>query len=213
MAAATSEPEIARHWDARYASLPGRELSWFQDRPDASLDLIAAGGAGPGSSLVDVGGGESRLVDRLLAAGWRDVTVLDVSGTALRQALTRVGHDHDVAWVRADVRGWRPGRRFDVWHDRAVFHFLVEADDRRAYLRALAQALAPRGLVVVGTFAADGPTTCSGLPVARYDADDLVAALGAGYAEVARRREEHRTPQGVTQPFTWVALRARVGTA
>lgn len=200
---------LARHWDDRYASTADREASWFQARPTASLELLAVAGAGPLSALVDVGGGDSRLVDHLLAGGWRDLTVLDVSAAALTRAQSRVGATAAVSWVTADVRAWEPARTYDVWHDRAVFHFLVEAADRRAYVEKMRSALAPGGLVVVGTFAADGPTECSGLPVVRYDADSLVAALGDAYDEVARRRDEHRTPLGAVQPFTWVAVRAR----
>ena len=215
MSGAASGGGPAQHWDARHAGSdePGR--SWFQLRPALSLELVElvdeAGRAGRAGGLVDVGGGASRLVDHLLAAGWTDLTVLDVSAVALQSARSRVGEDAAVAWVEADVRTWRPRRRYAVWHDRAVFHFLVDAEDRAAYLRAMAEALAPGGLVVVGTFAADGPTTCSGLPVARYAADELVAAFGGSYREVARRREEHRTPSGAVQPFTWVALRGPVG--
>jgi trans-aconitate methyltransferase len=182
-------------------------VSWFQPRPSASLELIAVAGPDRTAPLIDVGGGEARLVDHLLADGWTDLTVLDLSGVALDEARARVGPHPSVHWVRHDLLTWRPTRLYAVWHDRAVFHFLVDEDERQRYRSVMSRALAPGATVIAGAFAPDGPTHCSGLPVARYDAEALVDALGATFDVLATRREEHVTPHGVMQPFTWVALR------
>jgi trans-aconitate methyltransferase len=202
-------PEADRraHWDARYQASGPDGVSWFQDRPVASLALIAASGLDRASALIDVGGGAARLVDHLLADGWSDVTVLDLSVVALNQARMRIGPSPRVQWIAQDLLTWRPARRYDLWHDRAVFHFLVNEDDRRQYGRVLSEALTPQATVIVGAFASDGPTHCSGLPVARYDSEALVSALGGRFDVLAARREGHVTPQGKTQSFTWVALR------
>jgi trans-aconitate methyltransferase len=197
------------HWDSRYADPGPTAVSWYQEHPDVSLELIDRCGLRPTAALVDVGGGAGTLVDALLAAGWSDLTVLDISATALDVARTRVGLDPRVTWLEHDLLTWQPVRRYDVWHDRAVFHFLVDDADRRRYKRVLAAGLAPTGTVIVGTFASDGPTHCSGLPVARYDPAALAEALGGPWEVMATRREEHRTPRGAVQPFSWVAMRRR----
>jgi trans-aconitate methyltransferase len=159
------------HWDQRYEASAADELSWFQEQPAVSLELIAAAGLDRTSALVDVGGGAARLVDHLLANGWSDLTVLDISDVALNEARTRVGPNPHVEWIAQDLLTWRPTRRFDAWHDRAVFHFLVDEDDRQQYRTVLSEALTPQATLLVGTFASDGPKQCSGLPVARYDAE------------------------------------------
>jgi len=203
----------AGHWDDVYGTRRVDEVSWFQHRPVTSLALLEGLALPSEAGIVDVGGGASTLVDELVAAGHRDVTVVDVSETALDAARGRLavtvggGGTSGVAWVRADVTSWVPGRTFAAWHDRAVFHFLVDPGDRAHYRAVLAGALDPGAHAVVATFAVDGPTTCSGLPVQRYDADDLVAELGEGFDLVEARRELHTTPGGATQPFTWVVLR------
>ena len=193
--------DAAAHWDERYAA--GVEsVSWFQADPSASLELIGEY-ADPSHSVVDVGGGASRLVDALLGQGYRDLTVVDVSPAALRASHDRVG-DAPVTWVATDIRDWQPTRAFDVWHDRAAYHFLTDVDDQQAYWQLVRASVAPGGHVVIGTFAQDGPHTCSGLPVARYSAADLVAAMGEGFRAVASRVEEHLTPTGAAQSFQWV---------
>jgi rhodanese-related sulfurtransferase len=202
----------AEHWDRRYAAAGPQGVSWFQTGHGVELELLAAAGADPADSVVDVGGGAGTLVDCLVGAGWSDVTVLDVSRVALDAARDRVGAAAGVHWILGDLLAWVPPRRYTVWHDRAVFHFLVDEDDRARYRQVLAQALEPGGVVVVGAFAADGPTHCSGLPVQRYEAAELAGVLGRAFdgscETVATRSEAHRTPSGDVQPFTWVALRA-----
>ena len=159
------------------------------------------------ASVIDVGGGASSLVDHLVARGCTDLTVLDISEVSLAAARARVGDHAPVAWLQNDVLTWRPQRRFDLWHDRAVLHFLVDPVDQQRYVATLRAALAPAGAAIIATFAPDGPDQCSGLPVARYSVDDLSALLGDAFAVVEASREEHTTPTGALQPFTWVAAR------
>ncbi len=197
------------HWNAVYRRDDLSTLSWHQREPAVSLELIDSLGIGPGEAIIDVGGGVSPLAGRLLDRGFVDVTVLDLAEAALVAARERLGETAGrVVWVQDDIRSWRPGRRFDLWHDRALFHFFVEEDDRRRYLDSLRRALAPGGAVVIATFAPDGPDTCSGLPVARYDADALASVLGTEFEFVHERREEHVTPGDGVQAFTWAVFRA-----
>jgi len=169
------------------------------------LDTVGVTAA---DSVIDVGGGASPLAGALLGRGFQDVTVLDVSAAAMEHARRRLGpRAGQVHWLTADIRTWRPVRCFAAWHDRAVFHFLTTEPDRQGYRRALAAATAPGAVAVVGCFAPGGPLQCSGLPVTRYAPGDLAAELGPGWALVAEDREEHITPNGLTQPFTWIAMR------
>jgi SAM-dependent methyltransferase len=195
------------HWDAAYRDRGLEGVSWYQARPALSLELIRRLGLGPGAAVLDVGGGASGLAEALVADGLSDVTVLDVSAVALDALRRRLGPASPVRLVHADLLDWEPERTYDLWHDRAVFHFLVDPAERRRYLQRLDRAVAPAGAVVVGTFAPDGPERCSGLPVARYAPEDLARALGPGFEVVDRRREEHLTPAGALQAFTWVAAR------
>lgn len=203
--AATGE----EHWEQVYRSRRPDEVSWYEASPDVSLRLVASVAPDP-VAIIDVGGGTSSLADRLVAAGWTDLTVLDVSGQALDVLRRRLATGSTaITLVRADVLDWRPDRTFDVWHDRAVFHFLTSADARSRYLRTAERAVPPGGAVVVATFAPDGPERCSGLPVCRYDQEGLVAQLGDAFEVVHGERVEHVTPGGATQPFTWVVARRR----
>ena len=169
--------------------------------------MIDVLGIAPAARVIDVGGGAASLVDQLIARGFTDLTVLDISQVALTAARARVGHQAPVSWVHEDVLTWRPRQRFDLWHDRAVFHFLVDPADQQRYLATVRATLAPAGAVIIATFASDGPDHCSGLPVARYSAEDLTALLGNAFTVVDTSREEHTTPAGARQSFTWVAAR------
>lgn len=195
------------HWDSTYERRGFTGVSWYQAEPVVSLDLIAESGVLRDAAVIDVGGGASALVDRLLADGFADVSVLDISSRAIEETRGRLPADAPVDWVVSDVLSWHPARRYSLWHDRAVFHFLVSAGERQTYCRTLASALVPGGLVVIGTFAGDGPDSCSGLPVARYSEADLASALGDGFTPIAFRHELHWTPSGGTQPFTWMAAK------
>ncbi|MDP1877823.1 MAG: class I SAM-dependent methyltransferase [Actinomycetota bacterium] len=197
----------AEHWDGRYSAIGDTAVAWFEADPATSLELISSV-AGPEASVVDVGGGASRLVDRLLERGHRDITVVDLSQQALASSVERVG-SAPVDWLAVDVRDWQPLRTFDVWHDRAAYHFLTDPADQERYWDLAHQAVADGGHVVIATFAEDGPEQCSGLPVARYSAASLAAAMGERFAVVASRRQEHVTPSGATQVFTWAVATRR----
>ena len=198
-----------QHWEHLYATRAPGTLSWFQAEPAVSLALMEAAGVRPTDPVIDVGGGDSRLVDRLLDRGFTDVTVLDIAGAALEAARRRLGPRRDrVTWLAADVTRWQPEpAAYALWHDRAVFHFLVEEADRRAYLAALHRGLAPGGHAVFATFAPSGPPRCSGLPVRRYDADSLQATLGGAFDLRESRLESHPTPAGGSQDFQWCLFR------
>jgi 2-polyprenyl-3-methyl-5-hydroxy-6-metoxy-1,4-benzoquinol methylase len=196
------------HWTRVYEDKAPSDVSWYQAEPEPSLRALDRFGARPGSALIDIGGGASNLVDVLLKRGWQDLTVLDIAPTALDAARDRLGPAAEqVTWQVADITAWQPSRQYDVWHDRAVFHFLTEPEQREAYRRALSSGLAPDGLVIIATFALDGPERCSGLPVQRYDAAMLSAAFGDGFRLVESWREDHVTPWGSSQAFTWCAFR------
>lgn len=202
---AATDVEPDRHWDEVYRHRGDDGVSWFQPAATTSLTQIDVLNLAPDAAVLDVGGGASRLVDGLLARGYTDVSVLDVSLAALEVARDRVGAAAPVSWIRADLFDWRPPRRFDLWHDRAMFHFLTSAADRARYLAVLASALRPGGAVVMATFAPEGPQTCSWLPVTRYSPEELAAVLGDGFQLCRAEREEHVTPSGVVQAFSWVA--------
>jgi hypothetical protein len=194
------------HWDSVYDRRPVTEVSWFQASPTVSLELIGAAKIAEDVPVIDIGGGASTLVDRLLDAGYLEVSVLDIAAPALLAAQTRLGPwALQVHWYSTDVLGWEPPRTYGLWHDRAVFHFLTDPADRDRYRRVLRRALIPGGYVVIGTFAADGPTHCSGLPTSRYAPDQLAAEF-ADFRVVRELREEHHTPAGHIQPFTWLLL-------
>jgi SAM-dependent methyltransferase len=195
------------HWETVYATKRDTEVSWFQDIPAPSLELIDLARPTSQSAIVDIGGGASHLVDHLVARGFDHVTVLDLSEAALAAAKTRIGDNANVRWVVADVTNWNPAQAYDIWHDRAAFHFLTERGDRAAYVTRLKQALKPGGHAVIGTFALDGPERCSGLAVQRYDAASLAAELGTGFTLVDARRHEHSTPWGAIQRFQFCVFR------
>lgn len=197
---------MSGHWDDAYA-LGASTRSWYQQQAEPSLDALDAVGAARSQSVIDVGGGASTLVDSLLERGHADVTILDISQASLNAAQARLGARADtVTWLTADLTRWHPDRTYDIWHDRAVFHFLTTAADRQLYLRALDSATHADSIAVVATFAEDGPEQCSGLPVARYSATSLAAEIGPTWKVIATSRQEHVTPHGTIQPFTWLTL-------
>lgn len=200
-------PEQLKHWNDAYAG-GGRDVSWFQSQAAVSMVLIKSVASASDTPVIDIGGGASVLVDNLLAARFTDVSVLDVSELGLEVARERLGDAaKDVDWIACNLLNWLPPRRYGVWHDRAVLHFLTAADDRVHYRKTLLAALRPGGHAVIGVFAEDGPERCSGLEVRRYSQDDLTQLLGDAFAIVDRRRETHRTPGGNPQPFNWVVAR------
>ncbi len=196
-----------QHWDAAYGSRGAQEVSWSEDEPRTSLQLVEALGVDCHAPVIDVGGGASRLVHRLIELGFDDLSVLDISSAALQASREALPAGAPVSWIHDDVLAWHPLRTYGLWHDRALLHFLVDPGERSSYLARLRSAVAPGGAVVLATFAPDGPDRCSGLPVARYDASELAALLSAGWRVVEERREIHVTPAGAPQPFTAIAAR------
>lgn len=198
------------HWDTIYSTKAPDAVSWYEAIPQVSLELIRATGLALDAPIIDVGGGASRLVDALLEVGYSDLTVLDVSAAALEASRLRLGeHSERVERVVADITNWQPDRRYNCWHDRAVFHFLTDAEDRQRYVDCLTRALSTDGHAIIATFALDGPEQCSGLPVVRYDAATLATTLGDAFELVEYRAIEHITPWGAVQRFQVSHLRRR----
>jgi len=197
------------HWDRVYATKSPQGVSWYQPHADQSVRLIRQTGLPLSASIIDVGGGASTLVDDLLHTGYRHLTVLDLSGAALAAAQARLGDAaRQVTWLEADVtRVTLPAQAFDLWHDRAVFHFLTGEREREAYVAAVMHAVKPGGHVIVATFAEDGPLQCSGLPVVRYSPQGLHAEFGNPFTLLKHEREEHHTPSGSVQKFIYCYCR------
>ena len=203
------------HWEHVYQTKSADAVSWFQPHADQSLRLIRQTGLPQTASIIDVGGGTSTLVDDLLNDGFRALTVLDLSGAALAAASARLGERAaSVTWLEADVTQVElPGKAYDIWHDRAVFHFLTTDRDRRAYVDAVLRAVKPGGFVIVATFAEDGPLQCSGLPVVRYSPGTLHAEFGAPFSLLKHEREDHHTPAGKVQKFIYCYCRKQASMA
>lgn len=197
------------HWDYVYSTMPTDGVSWFQEHAEQSLRLIRGTGIPLTASIIDVGGGASTLVDDLLQSGYSSLTVLDLSAAALEAAQTRLGMQSSaVRWIEANIIDTPlPVHAYDVWHDRAVFHFLTSPQDRHTYVEAVLRSVKPGGHVIVATFAEDGPTQCSGLPVMRYGANELHAEFGAPFTLLSHEKEEHRTPFGTMQKFVYCYCR------
>jgi SAM-dependent methyltransferase len=194
--------ERQAHWQNVYQTKGERDVSWFEESPAISLELIRATGVGLDASIVDIGGGASRLVDALVGEGFHSVTVLDLSEKAITTSRERLGERaKQVSWIVGDVTTWQPTEIFDVWHDRAAFHFLTEPASRAAYAARVQEAVRPGGHGIIGTFALDGPERCSGLPVARHDAHSIGEVLGRSFKLIEARPYDHETPSGVIQRF------------
>jgi 2-polyprenyl-3-methyl-5-hydroxy-6-metoxy-1,4-benzoquinol methylase len=193
------------HWEKVYSTKSATEVSWFQEHSEISLKLIHDAGNLKAASIIDVGGGASTLVDDLIAHGYENVTVLDLSVAALSTAKARLGdRSSKVKWLEVNVLDANlPEHTYDVWHDRAVFHFLTNEEDRQAYVCKVLKAVKPSGLVIVATFAEDGPTKCSGLPVMRYNSDQLHAEFGTPFQLIGHEEESHHTPDGYEQKFIY----------
>jgi SAM-dependent methyltransferase len=202
------------HWQGVYQSRPEAQTSWYRPRLDESLRLVAAHAGDRAGPVLDVGGGRSTFVDDLLALGYRELAVLDVSSEALQQSRQRLAAAQgdaaakQVRWIETDILGADlPMAHYALWHDRAVFHFLVDDSEQAAYAALAARSIHPGGVAIIACFAPDGPERCSGLPVQRYDATSLVARFGTAFTLLASSRELHAAPVGAAQAFTYVALR------
>jgi 2-polyprenyl-3-methyl-5-hydroxy-6-metoxy-1,4-benzoquinol methylase len=197
------------HWEDVYRSKAPEQVSWYRPHLDVSLRLIASAAPDRASAVIDVGGGESTLVDDLIAHGYADVSILDISEAAIAVAKARLGQQAAaVHWIAGDITACDlPANRYDLWHDRAVFHFLTDTAQRRAYVRQVARAVKPGGHVIVATFGPEGPLTCSGLEVVRYDSDGLHGEFGARFELLEHLTEVHETPWGAPQQFLYCFCR------
>jgi len=201
---------LKNHWEAIYTSKTDTELSWHQQQFGASYQLITESGR-PGSSVIDIGGGSSPLAAQLVIDGFVPVTVLDISKAALERVQNRIVQSlrSKIDWQVGDILASPELHPYDIWHDRAVFHFLVDPDNRARYVELAARTVKPHGILIVGTFASDGPERCSGLPVHRYDSDSLADVFGENFNLKRTVTEEHITPSGVRQPFVYVVMERR----
>jgi 2-polyprenyl-3-methyl-5-hydroxy-6-metoxy-1,4-benzoquinol methylase len=197
------------HWEKIYTQKAPDQVSWYRPHLERSLEIIRRAASDRTASIIDVGGGESTLVDDLLAAGYENLTVLDVSRTAIEVTKKRLGKAAEyVQWIAGDIRQVElPTRAYDVWHDRAVFHFLTAPEDRAAYVRQVARAVKTGGHVIISTFGPEGPQKCSGLDVVRYDADSLHDEFGARFRLIESSQELHQTPSGKIQQFLYCYCR------
>jgi ubiquinone/menaquinone biosynthesis C-methylase UbiE len=197
------------HWEAVYRSKAANQVSWYRPHLEVSLELIKRAAIDSDAAILDVGGGESTLVDDLMASGYRNISVMDISETALKVTKKRLGAVAEgVRWIAGDVTALLlPQHSVDVWHDRAVFHFLMAAEDRAAYVRNVLHCVRPGGHVIIGSFGPEGPERCSGLAVARYDCGSLQRVFGRSFLMVETREELHVTPGSDTQQFVYSRLR------
>lgn len=193
------------HWEQVYSTRLANRLGWYKPRLDTSLAWIAGIGLDKSARIIDVGGGASTLIDDLLHAGHESITVLDISDSALAASKERLGDRSQlVMWLSGDITSYQlPPGHFELWHDRAVFHFLTEADQQQAYLDNMRTALKPGGHVVIGVFAPEAPAKCSGLPVQRYDLERLTRRLGDEFELIRHQKEMHITPGGVEQMYLY----------
>lgn len=200
---------VKSHWEDVYATKKATEVSWFRSHLETSMTLIGKTGVAKDGQIIDIGGGASTLVDDLLAAGFAHVTVLDVAEAALADSKKRLGQKaSDVTWLAVDItEAELPPKSYDLWHDRAVFHFLTEAADRETYVRLAQRAIKPGGHAIIATFGPEGPMKCSGLDVVRYSAKALDEMFGAGFSLLESRIENHETPAGKTQQFLYCLFR------
>lgn len=196
------------YWNKVYETKGEADVSWFQSNPEPSLEFIRRYAPDRSAAIIDIGGGASRLVDYLWVDGFRNLTVLDLSSEAIAIARHRIGnHGDSIKWIVSDATTWHPDDIYDLWHDRAVFHFLTESDDQSAYIRNLKRALKIGGYLVIGTFALDGPEKCSGLPVMRHSSQTLQNLLGSEFELIESRKHDHQTPFQSIQSFQYCVFK------
>ncbi|MDQ0124388.1 SAM-dependent methyltransferase [Pseudomonas lini] len=197
------------HWEKVYREKPFDRVSWYQENAEMSLALIRRFVPHLDAQLIDVGAGASTLADDLLRLSYENLTVLDISAAGLDVARKRLGANAErVTWIEADITSAPlPSHRYDLWHDRAVFHFLTEPEDRAKYIRVMSASLKPGGVAIIGTFAEEGPSHCSGLPTERYSAASLATIFGSQFEVLEHAYEEHCTPNGGTQKFLYVCFK------
>jgi 2-polyprenyl-3-methyl-5-hydroxy-6-metoxy-1,4-benzoquinol methylase len=193
-----------RHWERVYRTHSSTEVGWYQAYPDISLKLIHKTCSRTDCKIIDVGGGTSKLSQYLIDQGYQELTILDISGKSINKAKAQLGEkSNDINWIEADVTGHCFNEQYDIWHDRAVFHFLTKDEERKRYISSLNHALRLNGHLIIATFSMEGPPKCSGLSVARYNPETLQKELGDNFNLVESSIEEHKTPSGVTQNFIY----------
>jgi SAM-dependent methyltransferase len=201
----------SEHWNQVYANKTNKEMSWFQEVPRRSLELIQEFSLKPDAKIIDIGGGDSKLTDRLLALGYSDLSVLDISKVALDKMRARLGPAaHSVHFIESDITRFKPEQKYGLWHDRATFHFLTTKSDIERYLQVAYQALAAGGYLIVSTFARTGPEKCSGLTIARYASIDLKELFGRYFQNMKCLEETHETPWGAKQDFVYCGFKKAV---
>ena len=204
--------DMQSHWSQIYQSKSPSDVSWYQAKPDRSLDFIRQTGINTAAHIIDVGAGSSTLVDHLLLSGYQHITVLDISEEALQLARNRIGdaHEHMVEWIVGDITKVElPVHTYDVWHDRAAFHFLTDSLLRQRYIEQVQRAVRPGGHIIIATFATEGPEQCSGLDIIRYDPSSLHGTFGNDFELVTSTNETHVTPWGTEQKFIYCYCRLR----
>ncbi|VAW18189.1 blr0228; hypothetical protein [hydrothermal vent metagenome] len=198
------------HWEQVFIEKDADAVSWFQESPEPSLGLIGQFDNKPAAPLIDIGAGASLLVDKLFERGFGDITLLDISEAALAKTRARLGRlSHEINYIVTDITKWSPAHKYHLWHDRAVFHFLVTRDDQDAYIKALEKASSEGSIVIMGTFALDGPEKCSGLPVQKYSGQTLQERLGPGFELLKTLDHTHLTPAQRQQKFTFSVFKRR----
>jgi ubiquinone/menaquinone biosynthesis C-methylase UbiE len=199
------------HWSHLYRTKSSDKVSWYQPHLQISLEMIQSACTSKDDRIIDVGGGASTLVDDLIQSGFQNITVLDIAGEALMLAQNRIGTKaQSVNWIEKDVlNASLPAQYYDLWHDRAVFHFLTQPEDRRKYVETVLKAMRNGGHVIIAAFSLDGPRRCSGLDVVRYSAESMLQELGDRFELVGRKFEEHRTPTSVRQNFLYCHFKIR----
>jgi len=199
--------DAKEHWENIYQTKNTDEVSWYQEKPETSLNLISETSIEKNAKIIDVGAGASKLADNLLALGFRNITALDVSLNALNESKKKLGdRANNVKWIVSDLREFETNERYDLWHDRAVLHFLTEEEDIRRYKELVRTYLKPKGYVIVSTFSVNGPKRCSGLDVRQYS-EDSMKTLFTGFEHIKSFEEEHLTPWGASQIFIWGVFR------
>ncbi|AFD08466.1 class I SAM-dependent methyltransferase [Solitalea canadensis] len=196
------------HWEGIYDTKKLEEVSWFQPKPTTSLSFFEEFDVQKTASIIDIGGGDSFLADNLLKEGYNHISVLDISARALERAQNRLGPDSvKITWLAEDITLFKPDQKFDVWHDRAVFHFLTDEEDINSYINTAYQAINPGGLLIIGTFSTDGPTKCSGIPIKQYSDTTLTEMFSNGFTKVNCFYIDHSTPFNTMQNFVFCSFK------
>jgi SAM-dependent methyltransferase len=204
------QTESKEHWEKIYTTKQPNEVSWTQAIPQLSLDAIRAANLPSTAKIIDVGGGDSKLVDFLLEDGFTNLTVLDISAAALNRAKVRLGDKAGkVTWIESDILSFKPVETYDFWHDRAAFHFLTSKEEVDAYVRLVSQFVAPSGILNIGTFSVEGPLKCSGLPIKQYTAASLSETFAEAFELISSETHDHVTPFGTTQNFVFCSFRKK----